>query len=221
MFGLDLGTAFPHVFCTMCDTWRRLSLPSQRGWVQLLGTFFTSVEDASNTLQGLAMADRPCCHGDDCTRVALAVTNQGTDLAMVEELLKLFGEALYHLPASSVNVEKLHANTQILCAAHKAGRKPATIQQNTYIMSCSQEHQKFKEEVMSETCGKVKLTSARLLHQRCASTTMPSKPVTHVKQARGGNRTPRNVAILGISIHKLSVICQMSWVSMEIPGPGH
>eukprot|EP00435_Cladocopium_sp_Y103_P050187 s1190_g15.t1 len=122
MFGLDFGTVFPHVFCTMCDTWRRLSLPSQRGWVQLLGIFFTSVEDASNTLQGLAIADCPCCNGDDCTRVALAVTNQGTDLAMVEELMKLFGEALYHLPASSVNVEKLHANTQILkaCGMDKA-----------------------------------------------------------------------------------------------------
>ena len=197
MFDLDFGDVFPHVFCTMCDTWRRMKLPSERGWVKLLGICFMSVEEASMRLQTIAAADCQCCNGDQCTMAALAITNNGTNLEMVKEIMNLFGETIYHLPASSVNVEKLHANTQILCSAHKAGRKPATIQQNTYIMSCSQEHKKLKDELLTETFGKQKVTSSKLLRQRVASTTMPSQPVTHFNQRRQP-RGRNNVATLNL-----------------------
>ena len=181
LFHLTLNDIFPHIFCTMCDTWRRLKLPSSRGWVQLLGICFQSLDEAASTLQGLAEQDLECCNGDECTRIALFVTNNGRNLPLVQELMDLFGQTLYHLPASSVNVEKLHSNTQILCACHKAGRKPHTIQQNTYIMSCTMEHQKVKDELMTQLCGKSKRSLGQLLSGRRASHTMPSKPVTHFK----------------------------------------
>ena len=195
MFQLSLEMVFPHVFCTMCDTWRRLKLPCKRGWVQLLGICFCTVHEAARVLQDIAAQNLPCCHGDECTRIALAVTNNGTNLDMVEEVKNLFGQTLYHLPASSVNVEKLHSNTQTLCACHKAGRKPHVIQQNTYIMSCAQEHKKSKDELMTQVCGKTKVKMGRLLSRRVASRTMPSRPVTHFK-AQAKAKARGNVATL-------------------------
>lgn len=197
MFDWDFGAIFPHVFCTLCDTWRRLKLPCERGWVQLLGICFMTVDEASTVLKGMSEADQQCCYGDDCARTAVAVSSKGSDQTMVEELMRLFGQTLYHLPASSVNVEKLHANTQILCSCRGPGRKPQTIQQNTYIMSCCHEHKNFQEPLLAEVNGHTKRTSSKLLSSRLASNTMPAKAVTGFRKRKDtSTSSTSNVAIL-------------------------
>lgn len=67
-FGLSYSDAFPLVFVAMCDTWRRLWLPTQRCETQILGLHFMSLDEASAHLRDLADQNRPCCHGDPCTK---------------------------------------------------------------------------------------------------------------------------------------------------------
>ena len=60
-------------------------------------------------------------------------------------------------PASSVEVEKQHANLQTDAEAKKSvGRRAHTIQKDSYIMSCCLEHSSTLAGVMTETLGKTK-----------------------------------------------------------------
>ena len=54
--------------------------------------------------------------------------------------MDLYSDALFHVPASSVQVEKLHANNQLICDAIRgsAGMKAECMQQKTYCKSASQ-----------------------------------------------------------------------------------
>lgn len=116
---------------------------------------------------------------------------------MVRELACLFGETLFHLPASSVAVEKLHANTQLNCTARGGGRKPEVIQQNSYLMSTFLEFSALKAQVEAETIGH-RARASRLLSSRVVSHTMPSRPVTHFKQQPiNPRRVKRTVANFG------------------------
>lgn len=112
-------------------------------------------------------------------QMALRVTRRGRDLDMVKAVKELFGEALFHLPSSSVVVERLHANTQLNCPAFRSGRSYDVIQQNSYIMSAFLEHSEIRKHVENETLGIVKRGIGKLVSARTISSTLPSKPVTN------------------------------------------
>lgn len=84
--------------------------------------------------------------------------------AAVKQLLR---DLLLELPASSVDVEKMHANIQQDVQTHRAnGKLPTTIQRNSYIMSAVLAHQNIKDvtekSVLESSKGKV----CRLLRNR-------------------------------------------------------
>jgi hypothetical protein len=115
-------------------------------------------------------------------KVALAYCNNGEDRRKVEDLIGLFRDALFHIPASSIAVEKLHACTQRNCAAHTAGRNALQIQENSYVMSSVLEHTRLKSAVEDETLGFKKHRAGRLLHQRVVSRTLPGKMTSRTGQ---------------------------------------
>lgn len=100
----------------------------------------------------------------------------------VEGLANLFRDALLHIPASSVSVEKLHASTQQNAAARKSGRAHNTIQENSYIMACALEHARLKEAAEEETLGAKKIRAGRLLSSRAVARTTPGRTMSRVKK---------------------------------------
>lgn len=133
----------------------------------------------------------------------LAFCKNGTDLEKVRAILELFRDALFHIPASSVEVEKLHANTQRNCQAHKTGRSPHTVQQNSYVMSVAAEHRRLKQAVEDETLGVDRRSAGGLLHRRVASSTTPGKMAQgHLRQKSENKReTFMSKVGLGASNH--------------------
>ena len=107
----------------------------------------------------------------------------------VQDLIYLFRDALIHIPASSIAVEKLHACTQRNCEAHKAGRFAVRIQENSYILSSVLEHSKLKKEIEHETIGACKFRAGQLLHRRVVSRTLPGKARSRIKPTGGPTRT--------------------------------
>ncbi len=84
--------------------------------------------------------------------------------AAVKQLLR---DLLLELPASSVDVEKMHANVQQDVQLHRSnGKWPTTVQRNSYIMSAVLAHQNTKDStekcVLESAKGKV----CRLLRNR-------------------------------------------------------
>ena len=67
----------------------------------------------------------------------------------------LLEDILAQLPASSVQVERQHANVQLDASAHRmAPQRPSTIQANSYLMNCILEHSELFRNIDSEIVGK-------------------------------------------------------------------
>lgn len=130
-------------------------------------------------------------------KVSLEYCDNGDDREKVQALVGLFSDALFHIPASSIAVEKLHACTQQNCEAHKSGRNPVRIQENSYLMAVVLEHTRLKAAIEAETLGDKKHKAARLLHSRLVSRTTPGKLSTRANQAPTPSR--KTVLFLDIS----------------------
>ena len=90
-------------------------------------------------------------------------------LSRFQRAKQFLKDILLELPASSVEVEKAHANLQVDTQMHCSNAKrPETIQRDSYIMSAVREHDSKKEAIeqscLGATCGKVN----RLLKERVA-----------------------------------------------------
>lgn len=86
-----------------------------------------------------------------------------------ETVKQFLHDILLEFPASSVEVEKAHANLQRDVHTYGGNSKfPQTIQRDSYLMSTVLEHQKIKQ-CMKERCfGESKGKVRRLLRKRCA-----------------------------------------------------
>ena len=169
-FGLTFGDLFPKLFVTMTDTYRRMCLFSKQCKFEILEIGFMTVEDASDLL--LYMSSLPdCCSGDSFVQAVLSFTENGADLEKVNAVVELFQDALFYIPASSVEVEKLHACTQRNCAAFKAGRSADNIHFNSFIMSTALEHSQTKELVEKDAFGEKRYKVGKLLRTRIVTST--------------------------------------------------
>ena len=91
-----------------------------------------------------------------------------------EEVKAFVVDLLTQIPASSVEVEKHHANCQVDCAVHRYNAKRApTIQANSLIMSAMLEHQALKQAAEGCAFGKAAGRVKRLLKQRVVESTGP------------------------------------------------
>ena len=125
-------------------------------------------------------------------QVALEYCEGGDNLDRVQDLVQLFRDALFHIPASSIAVEKLHANTQQQCVGLKAAKSAQHIQENSYVMSTMLEHGKVKSEVEAEAFGPKgkQRTARRLLHARTYSRTTAAKVSSKFSQKGTKTQTP-------------------------------
>ena len=60
---VSFGDVLPHAFPAMCDTWRRMVLPSLKQKTRLLGIGRMNLEDAAQFLRELSQLSM-CCAGD-------------------------------------------------------------------------------------------------------------------------------------------------------------
>jgi hypothetical protein len=112
----------------------------------------------------------------------------GRSVAKNAALKKLSYDVVYLAPASSVQVEKLHANTQLGNPHERhAGRKPKTLHQNTYVMSAYLEHRRIKKYVEKEQFGQNKTRASALLRKRVVSSTTTKCDVRSVLGGRQQN----------------------------------
>lgn len=167
----------------MCDSFRRLCLPARQWKFQILRLgMMTDIDQCTELVS--EMASLPlCCAGYPFVQTLLAHCFVGgeIDLARVQQVRDLLQDALYHIPASSVNVEKLHACTQRNAACLKSGRTAEVVQQNSYVMSAVLEHSRLKKAVEDECLGTTKVRAGRLLRARVAKQTLPAQATTRRK----------------------------------------
>lgn len=104
------------------------------------------------------------------TQVMIQYVFQGSDgtlLERVENLKKLLHDLLLEVSASSVEVEKAHANLQQDVQIHRSNPKwPTTIQGNSYIMSAVLARQSLKTAIEASVLNKAKGKVNRLLRHR-------------------------------------------------------
>ena len=124
-------------------------------------------------------------------KVALGVSRNGDSAEGVQQLVSLLKDALLHMPASSVNVEKLHATTQESALAHRSGKSVKALQLHTYVTSTRLEHARLKGYVEQEIFGKSKIRLGRLLSNRVVKRSLPARTMTRVraKTAAASRRT--------------------------------
>jgi hypothetical protein len=107
--------------------------------------------------------------------------NHGNNLTAVAAVQELLGDGLIHIPASSVAVEKLHANNQVNSPVFKASRKPLTIHINSYVLSCQLEHSRLRQAIDGEIMVKCKHRASLLMKTRLVSkstaATVSAKPI--------------------------------------------
>lgn len=140
------------------------------------------------------------------SEVALRATRCGKDRDMVKAVMELFGETLIWLPASSVGVERLHANTQVNCQALKSGRRHEVIQQNSYVMSVHLDHAAIRKSLEQELFGTSKVQAGKLLARRIIDTTLPSRPVTNLREDQCLNPKMQSIEPFGLPIRTIFLI---------------
>ena len=133
----------------MCDTFRRLILPGRQHKVKVLqlGLRKTDKDSCSQIISDLASAPQ-CCTGSPFVQnvVHFCRVNE----FCIDLMRELMRDALLHIPATSVNVERLHACSQRNAHANKSGRHPQVVQQNSYVMGATLEHNRIREAAEAE-----------------------------------------------------------------------
>ena len=96
----------------------------------------------------------------------------GTMISRVQKLRQFLRDILIELPASSVEVEKGHANLQQDIHVHCSNaKKEKTIQRDSYIMSAVLEHENLKNALEETYLGTTKGKVSKLLKIRSTETT--------------------------------------------------
>ena len=192
--GVGFADLFRLVLRSMCDCHRRTFYLSQRVSFQLLSVFSMDETSACDFIKGLwrKYQHRSCCVDPQFSQVVFAFTQYGADAEKVRALQQLVRDALIQFPASSVTVEKLHANVQLNCyTRHGSGRGPGVVQQNSYIMSTFLEHNRGRAAVEDETLGRDRRSAGALLRSRAAgqSSSLPCKASTRLKATTSQTRS--------------------------------
>ena len=158
-----------------------------------------------------------------CTpEVALHVADRGRSAAGVLSLVSLFWDALLHMPASSVNVEKLHANTQMTATAHRSGRSEKSLQQHTYVMSARMEHARLKRHVEDETLGSNKKRAGKLLSMRVVARSLPGRSTKTRSQSSETSRSRGDgqLQTRGCCSERIKDSQDSLWVRFTVAGLG-
>ena len=95
--------------------------------------------------------------------------------------MDLLRDALVFMPASSVNVEKLHSNTQQTAIAHRAGRSEKSLQLHTYVTAARLEHQRMRKAAEDETLGLSRKRAGRLLAGRVVARSTPGSTSARIR----------------------------------------
>jgi hypothetical protein len=83
---------------------------------------------------GIRIGCSMCSVRSLCYKAVVSHSKEGSDADRSKECVDWCSDGLFHIPASSVAVEKHHVSVQQICSSTKgsAGKKAATIQQSTY-----------------------------------------------------------------------------------------
>ena len=139
-------------------------------------------------------------------------TDYGRNSDRVKAFQALVVDGLVHIPASSVQVERLHANLQVNnFTRHMAGRQASVIQQNSYLVSTFLEQQVLRSAIDSECLGDNKTRASALLRRRSAEESLPCRTSTQL-QPRPAKRLASTLHLASRSrIHSLLENRDVSW----------
>eukprot|EP00435_Cladocopium_sp_Y103_P046102 s1002_g13.t1 len=190
VWGIPVLECVDSILLGMADTWRRTVLPFQCQPWQCLRI---ARMDAENGL---------CFLRQEQAKVLIrnifkpGATAQQKRLAY-ESMKLLIVDLLCDLPASSVEVEKAHANVQIDVKgrAHSC-KRPHTIQQDSFITSVCLEHARLKSAVEEEVLGSAKRTVFRVLRSRLVDSTAPGSTLAYKKKRQCSSVRKRQTGIL-------------------------
>ena len=109
-------------------------------------------------------------------------------LARVDQLKSLLKDVLLELPASSVEVEKVHSNALVdLAVVRNNSRKPGTCQLDHYVMSVALEHNALKTASECHVMGSHRKKVLRLTRNLAHDSTGPDMCLSR-KRKRGDQR---------------------------------
>ena len=191
---LKYNECFPLVVMALCQAWRRLVFPYQ-AFPYLLFRLavldpleaYIALASHKQSLNHASTATCLGCQDPSFTKVMVDFVfqtehNRERRVKLLQEFLK---DGLRELPASTVQVEKLHANVQNICRSDR-GHAPRqkTVQVNTYIMGTCQEHASLKAEVERDVFGADRRRVLRLLSARVLQSSAPAELSVRKQKAR-------------------------------------
>lgn len=180
LFNVSLDDTTLPMVSGICDAWRRLIMAYQC----LPWRFLQIVRMDSDTglpfIRKLRAEVQGCdlCKDQFFSEVLMDFVLNGDEGGLAERFKKvrqLVEDVLCELPASSVEVEKGHANVQVDFSTGKQAipKKPSTVQQDSYCLSAILEHQALKSAVEEDVLGSAKSKVHRVLAKRTLSSTAP------------------------------------------------
>lgn len=181
---LQYRSCFDMMVEAMANAFRRLVFPFQCLPWSLFKIVGMDCPGALNILRSLDVESRSlgchCCRDPSFAEPIFEfVLEPGlsipTCLARVQTVQELLADTLRDLPASTVQVEKLHANVQVVCRSDRShAPRQKTVHVNTYIMSAKHLHSSLKEAVEQEVLGANKGKVMRLLSARVLQSSAPA-----------------------------------------------
>lgn len=177
---LNFGECFDLVLPAMSNTWRRLVMPYESLPWALFRLVKLDADAALVSLEGLLMQTSQCskCQDISFSKVVFDYVLRGDreeQLQRMQEMQSLLRDVLRDLPASTIQVEKLHANVQVVCRSDRAhAPRQKTVHQNTYIMVANQQHASLKSALEDELLGDNRGKVMRLLSSRVVQSSAPT-----------------------------------------------
>ena len=180
--GVSKQDSLASVFLGLCDAWRRLVLPFQCLPFQFLRIIVYDGSQGLDYAETLAKQTAGCSGCSDrmfsevFSRWLLAdEAPEALKLRRLHRLQLVLEDLLVTLPATSVQVERQHANIQVdASAAKRVPKRPSGIQSDSYLTTCVLEHSNVLRRAEAELFGDAKTRIRRALKARTLESSAPA-----------------------------------------------
>ena len=196
---LQYSGCFDLIAGAMCNSWRRLVLPYQCLPWGLFHMVYVNTEEAMHCLRDLQVAnqDSGCsgCQDPSFSELLFKFVlanglSQEQQQQRTQEVQQLLQDVLRDLPASTVQVEKLHANVQSIFRSDRAhAPRQKTVHVDSYLLAARQQHECMKTAVERDIFGEERGKVLRVLSGRVVQSSAPT--TLTVRKAKKTQLKPR------------------------------
>ena len=183
------------VMITLRESWKRLVLVRQRCPSSMFKLVSMSVADGQAYMGQLELDARKCSdcvHQPFCGQLLRFYVEHGRSPEALKLIQSVLSDVLLMAPTTSQAVEKYHANVQVGHNTWRnAGLSPATVQRESYIMSCRLRHSRVKNLLEQQLLGDKRVSAKRMMGHRKRSSS--SVTDTSVRDKYKALRQPGSV----------------------------